>query len=70
MSRYSGGVTADQFRSALRERLEEAERAGQDHIDIRSGELHRAIGGYPGPTHRLGVCCNVMRATRLEGALR
>ena len=60
-------ATADDFRAALQHRLAAAEAAGHDHIEIRSGDLHREMGDYPGPRHRLGVCCNVMRAFRLEG---
>lgn len=31
-----------------------------DHIDIRSGDIHETVGGYPGPDHRMPVCCEVM----------
>ena len=31
-----------------------------DHIDIVSGDVHRAVGGYPGNNHRMPVCCEVM----------
>jgi 5-methylcytosine-specific restriction protein A len=28
---------------------------------ITAGQLHRDVGGYPGPSHRMPVCCSVMR---------
>ena len=31
-----------------------------DYIDIVSGDVHRAVGGYPGNNHRMPVCCEVM----------
>lgn len=29
-------------------------------ITVNSGNLHRIVGQYPGPDHRMPVCCNVM----------
>ena len=53
--------TAEEFRSELRAQLRAAERAGKPSIDINAGELHRKVGDYPGPAHRMPNCCNVMR---------
>ena len=36
-------------------------------IIIKSGELHRLVGGYPGTNHRMPICCNVMRKNMLNG---
>ncbi len=44
----------------LRWQFMQAELRGDSYIDINSGELHRKVGGYPGPNHRMPVCCNVM----------
>ncbi len=60
-------MKADDFRSALRRHLKNAERAGAKYIDINSGKLHREIGGYPGPSHRMPVCCEVMRGEMTIG---
>jgi 5-methylcytosine-specific restriction protein A len=30
-------------------------------IDIISGDVHKACGGYPGPNHRMPICCSTMR---------
>ena len=53
---------ADDFRSELRARLRAAELAGKAFLDVNAGDVHRAIGGYPGPkTHRMPMCRSVMR---------
>jgi 5-methylcytosine-specific restriction protein A len=31
------------------------------YTDVTAGELHRRVGEYPGPNHRMPVCCSVMR---------
>lgn len=36
-------------------------------IVIKSGDLHRLVGGYPGPDHRMPICCNVMRTNMRNG---
>ena len=56
-------MTADDFRVALNRILGDAQRRGHKFADITSGNLHREVGGYPGPDHRMPVCCEVMRAS-------
>ena len=48
------------FRDHLHAEFSRAEKQGKPHADINSGNLHRAIGDYPGSKHRLPVCCEVM----------
>ena len=48
------------FEEALGKRFRSAQRSGLSFIDIVSGDLHRDVGGYPGPEHRMPVCCSVM----------
>lgn len=55
------GLTSEAFRSALQSLLNEARERQSPYIDISAGELHRALGGYPGPTHRMPICCSIMR---------
>ena len=31
-----------------------------NYIDLVSGDIHRAVGGYPSSNHRMPVCCDVM----------
>ena len=55
------GQTAEDFRAVLRARLQRATETGEMSLDVRSGDLHREVGGYPGQDHRMPVCCQVMR---------
>jgi 5-methylcytosine-specific restriction protein A len=45
----------------------EVQRDGTPSIDIISGELHRKVGGYPGPNHRMPVLCGIMKRIMLPG---
>jgi transcriptional regulator with XRE-family HTH domain len=48
------------FEEALATRFRAAQKLGSTFVDVVSGELHREVGGYPGPDHRMPVCCSVM----------
>ena len=54
-------MKSDVFERAIRARLREATSEGRTHIDLTSGDVHRSVGNYPGPNHRMPVCCSVMR---------
>jgi hypothetical protein len=54
--------TADDFKSALSTILLRARREGATYADVKSGDLHRIVGGYPGRDHRMPICCSVMRS--------
>ena len=60
-------TTTDDFRSALHEVFADAQASGVHHIDINSGKLHRMLGGYPGSSHRMPVCCQAMYAEQRPG---
>jgi len=55
--------TAKDFRAELGRWLALAQRTGHPHVDIKSGDLHRRVGGYPAPRglHRMPTCCHVMK---------
>lgn len=53
---------ADVFQAALQRHFAEAQKKGKSHIEIRSGDLHSEVGGYPGHNHRMPTCCDVMRS--------
>lgn len=55
------------FRAELRAQIELAEKQHHGHIDINSGELHRKLGGYPGPNHSMPTCCRGMWQEHAEG---
>ena len=59
--------TADEFRAALRGRFDRATEEGKRSLEIRSGDLHEEVGGYPGSNHRMRNCCSVMRSEMTEG---
>jgi hypothetical protein len=52
--------TAADFRQTLKQIFVESQHKGVSFIDIRSGDLHRKVGGYPIRNHRMPVCCRVM----------
>ncbi len=54
--------TTDDFREAIRKKLRLAEMRQATFLDINSGELHRELGGYPGPKAAMPSCCNAMYA--------
>lgn len=35
--------------------------ANTEFVDVKSGDLHRVVGGYPGPNHRMPTCCTTMK---------
>lgn len=44
-----------------KEILRRIEGMSGEYIDIVSGNVHRAVGGYPSTNHRMPTCCAVMR---------
>jgi len=52
----------DDFRIALTEVLSKSEELGLVAVEVNSGNLHRRVGGYPGPDHRMPMCCEAMYA--------
>jgi hypothetical protein len=56
-----------EFKEALLAHFREAQQEGLREITITAGELHREVGGYPGSSHRLPVCCSVLRQAMLPG---
>lgn len=57
----------EDFQAAPAEVLVEAAKLGLSFIGLKAGALHRRVGGYPGTTHRMPVCCDVMRGAMVEG---
>ena len=54
--------TTEDFKAELEAELIRAEKRGAPSVEINSGELHRAVGGYPSPDHRMPACCGAMYA--------
>jgi len=53
---------ADEFRDEIKARFRRGIESGAAFVEINSGDVHRAVGGYPGPDHRMPICCDVMYA--------
>jgi hypothetical protein len=60
--------TAADFRMEMYRMMYEAMTAGENAVEINSGELHTRIGGYPGANHRMPICCAVMRGAYAQDA--
>jgi hypothetical protein len=58
---------ARDFGAILDASLMAAHRARHPEVIIVSGDLHRDVGGYPGPDHRMPICCRVMRDAMRPG---
>ena len=57
----------EDFVAALENRMGAVAPLEVDYIDVNAGELHRAVGGYPGPGHNMPGCCAVMKAAMKVG---
>jgi 5-methylcytosine-specific restriction protein A len=58
---------AKDFQSELDSIFASAQQQGKSSIEIKSGDLHRSVGGYPGHIHRLPACCRVMKRNMKPG---
>lgn len=59
--------TREDFEAALTRVLDRAAQNGKQAASISAKSLHELVGGYPGPDHRMPVCCSVMRSYMEEG---
>ena len=59
--------TSEAFRIELRSQLRQAALRGVLYVDINSGDLHRKLGGYPGPYHVMPSCCKIMYDEQWDG---
>lgn len=50
------------FREELCRKLHEAEQNGASFLEVKAGDLHRIVGGYPGADARMPICCSVMKS--------
>jgi 5-methylcytosine-specific restriction protein A len=53
-------ISKEDFQSKLGIIFDTVTSLGLSFIYLKSGDLHRSVGGYPGPDHRMPICCNVM----------
>jgi hypothetical protein len=55
------------FTGELQKILAEAKQKGLTSILVNAGDLHRRAGEYPGPNHRMPMCCSAMRKMMKDG---
>ena len=60
-------MSSEVVRQELRRQWTRAQERGAPYIDIKAGELHRCVGAYPGPDHRMPACCAVLRSEMVGG---
>jgi len=53
-------INWNDIKNILDQKHSDAKQEGVREIQINSGELHRELGGYPGPDHRMPMVCKVM----------
>jgi hypothetical protein len=53
-------MTGDEFRVALQAEFDKGVLTGQHSVRVRSGDLHRVVGRYPGRDHCMPTCCSIM----------
>lgn len=54
--------STDEFREHLASIMKYAVEVGAVEITLNAGKVHRSMGHYPGPQHRMYSLCNAMRA--------
>ncbi len=55
-----GFPTNEDFQNELNNLFSESWKKNEPFIEIRSGDLHTTVGGYPGKGHKMSLCCSVM----------
>ena len=55
------------FEHTLGQLLNEAAANGKHVVDVSAKELHERTGGYPAASHRMPLCCAVMRSRMQPG---
>jgi hypothetical protein len=55
------------FQNELDKIFRIAQQKNMREISVKSGDLHRRVGGYPSRNHRMLTCCQVMRANMRSG---
>lgn len=59
--------TVTDFQAIIQILISTAQAYGEPYCDIKAGELHRFVGGYPNENHRMPACNRAMRNLFLEG---
>lgn len=62
-----GASSAARFREELDAIFRSAAINNEVTVTVTARELHRRVGGYPGPDHGMPICCSVMRSVITPG---
>ena len=54
-------ATFEDFAAEVEAVIQRATDQGRQHVEINAGEMHRAVGSYPGQNHRMPSCCRALR---------
>ena len=57
----NNGLTSEEIAREIARRLRDCEDRRESELILTSGQLHRDLGGYPGPHHRMPMVCEQMR---------
>lgn len=49
------------FKIEIERQLDHARQTGKTSLTLSAGDVHRAVGGYPGPGHAMPTCCAALR---------
>jgi hypothetical protein len=60
-------ATAQDSQNELGSIFASAQQQDRLYVDIKSGDLHKRVGDYPGHNHRMPVCCEVMKRNMRTG---
>ncbi len=55
-------ITQETFKKTLEEIFDISRSLELTGVVVKSGNLHRLVGGYPGSDHRMPICCTVMKS--------
>ena len=62
-------MTKAAFTNEIKRMINEAKNKGEVYIDIKAGDLHHSVGGYPakpGEHHSMPLCCQAMYSLKRE----
>lgn len=59
--------TKEDFLYELHCQMLKKHHSGESELIASAGEIHRKVGGYPGPDHRMPVCCSAMKSEMQQG---
>ena len=55
--------TNEDFKKAIEKAKMNAANKGEKQIEIQAKDIHKELGHYPGPNHRMSTCCDAMYAS-------